>query len=370
MMLLTGAGLLLKSFVILQRSDPGFNAPGLLALHVVRPDTAANRSRQNRADYFNRVVETLAALPGVQAAGAIDTHPMDPSSILNSFRIIGKEGSPSAETRIVSGDYFHCLGIPLVQGRTFTPQDSEQSQRVVLVNREFVRCYLPDREPMGQVIDFGGSHRTIVGVVGDVKIKTLRSNDYPAFIYLPLTQQCEYGMTFLIRTADDPLRWAGAARKVLWDIDPSQPILYTETMDQLVLKSISVERFCAVLLTAMAGVALLMALVGLHGVMAFAVTERRNEIGIRMALGARDKEILRLILQKAIVLTLIGLLIGLACTLALCRLMASLLYRVGVYDPATFVLIPMLLFAVAVLACYLPARRAARIDPMVALRYE
>ncbi len=370
MILLMGAGLLTKSFVILQRSDPGFNADRLLALHVVRPDTAANRSRQNRAQYFNGVLEALATLPEVQAAGAIDVHPMDPSGVTNSFRIIGEEGWPSAETRVVSDDYFRCLGVPLVQGRTFTPQDSERSQRVVIVNQEFVRRHSPDRDPIGQAIEFGGAPRTIVGVVGNVKIRTLRSEDYPVLIYQPLTQECERGMTFFIRTTGDPLRWAGAARKALWDIDPGQPVLYTETMDQLVLKSISVERFCTLLLTVMAGIALLMALVGLYGVMAFAVTERRNEIGIRMALGARDQDILRLVLKKAIVLTVLGLLVGLACTLALCRLVASLLYGTSAYDPGTFVMVPMLLFAVAVLACYVPARRAAKIDPMTALRYE
>jgi putative ABC transport system permease protein len=198
----------------------------------------------------------------------------------------------------------------------------------------------------------------------------LRSEDYPVFIYEPLAQACGHDMTFFLRTSGDPLRWADAARKALWDIDPSQPIRYTQTMDQLVLQSISVERFCTILLTVMAGVALLMALVGLYGVMAFAVTERWNEIGIRMALGAQKQDILRLITRKAVVLTLIGLSLGLAGTLAICRLMASLLYRTSVYDPVTFVMIPVLLFAVAMLACYLPARRAAKIDPMVALRYE
>ncbi len=370
MILLLGAGLLIKSFVLLQRSHPGFRADRLLALHVVRPSTVQNRSLQNRADYFHRVLEKLAALPGVEAAGAIDTHPMDPSSSVNSIAIIGKEGSPSAETRVVSEDYFHCLGIPLVQGRTFASQDTGPNQRVVIVNQEFVRRHLSDRDPIGQRINFGGSDRTIVGVVGDVKIRTLHSDDYLAFVYTPIAQQCGYDLTFLIRTIGDPLRWAGAARKAFWDIDPSQPILYTETMNQLVLNSISVERFCAILLTVMAGVALLMALVGLYGVMAFAVTERRNEIGIRMALGARNQDILRLVIGKAFVLTLIGLLTGLACTLALCRLMASLLYSVSVYDPATFVMIPALLFAVAMLACYLPARRAVKVDPMLALRCE
>jgi putative ABC transport system permease protein len=370
MILLTGAGLLIKSFIKLQKSNPGFNADRLLALHVVRPDTAENSNQRNRADYCNRVIEKLAAMSGVEAAGAIDMHPMNPSNSNSTFSIVGKEVSPSAENRLASCDYFHCLGIPLMQGRTFTPQDNDQGQKVVVVSQELVRRYLADRDPIGQVIKFWGDERTIVGVVGDVKIRTLRSDDYSAFVYMPIAQQCRYNMTFFIRTTGEPIQWAGAARKVLWDIDPSQPILYVETMDQLVLNSISVERFCAILLTVMAGVALIMALVGLYGVMAFAVTERRNEIGIRMALGAQDKDILRLVIKKAFVLTIIGLVIGLACTLAVCRLMASLLYNMSIYDPATFVLIPVLLFTVAMLACYLPARKAAQLDPLETLRYE
>jgi putative ABC transport system permease protein len=370
MILLSGAGLLVKSFIKLQRSNPGFNPDQLLALHVVRPNNTENRDWQNRVDYFNRVIEKLAALPGVETAGAIDMHPMSPSNSNSTFRIVGKDVSPSAEQRIVSCDYFRCLGVPLVQGRTFTPQDNEQGQRVVVVNRELVRRYLADRDPIGQVINFWGTDRMIVGVVGDVKIRTLRTDDYPAFVYMPIEQECGHSMTFFIRTAGDPIQWAGAARRAIWEVDSIQPILYVETMDQLVLDSISVERFCAILLTVMAGVALIMALVGLYGVMAFAVTERRNEIGIRMALGADGKDILGLVIKKALVLTIIGLGTGLACALALCRLMASLLYDISAYDPATFVLIPLTLFGVAMLACYLPARKAAQLDPVETLRYE
>jgi putative ABC transport system permease protein len=370
MILLTGAGLLIKSFVKLQGSHPGFNADRLLALHVVRPDNMENRDQRNRVDYFNRVIERLAVLQGVEAAGAIDLHPMNPSNSNSTFSIVGKEGWPSAENRRVSCDYFRCLGIPLLQGRTFTSYDNDQNQRVVIVNKELVRRYLPDRDPIGQVINFWGSERTIVGVVGDVKIRTLRSDEYSAFVYMPIAQECGHNMTFFIRTIGDPLKWAGAARRVIWQVDSSQPILYVETMDQLVLNSISVERFCAILLTVMAGVALIMALVGLYGVMVFAVTERRNEIGIRMALGAQDKDILFLVIKKALVLTIIGLVIGLACALAVCGLMTSLLYSISVYDPATFVLIPVLLFTVAMLACFFPARKAAQLDPVETLRYE
>jgi putative ABC transport system permease protein len=370
MMLLTGAGLLIKSFVKLQNSPPGFTADRILALHVIRPYAPENSSLQSRVGFLHRVLEKSAALPGVEAVGAIDIHPMEPTIWNAGFSIVGKEGSLGAEQRIVSCDYFKCLGIPLLRGRAFRRQDNDQSQKVVIVSQELVRRYLADRDPIGQVINLDNHERTIVGVVGDVKMRTLRNDERKAVVYLPMSQECGYSMTFLIRTTRDPIHWASAARKVIWDVDSNQPILYVETMDQLVLKSISVERFCAILLTAMAGVALIMALVGLYGVMAFAVTERRSEIGIRMALGADNRNILGLMIRKAFVLTIIGLVIGLACTLAVCRLMTSLLYNISVYDPGTFVLIPVLLFAVAMLACYLPVRKAAQLDPLETLKCE
>jgi len=370
MILLTGAGLLIKSFIKLQGSNPGFNAERLLALNVIRPDTSENRDLNNRVEFFNSVIDKLAALPGVEAAGAIDMHPMNSGNSNSTFRIIGKDGSPSAEQRIVSCDYFRCLGIPLMQGRAFTPLDKQNSQLVVVVSKELVRRYLPDRDPIGQVINFWGRERTIVGVVGDVKIRTLKSNDYSAFIYMPIAQECRYDMNFFIRTSGDPVNWANAARKVIWEVDQSQPILSVDTMDQLVLNSISVERFCAILLTVMAGVALIMALVGLYGVMAFAVTERRNEIGIRMALGAEDKDILGLIIKKALILTIVGLVVGLIGALVVCRFAMTLLYNISVYDPATFLLVPILLLGVAMLACYFPARRASQLNPIETLRYE
>jgi putative ABC transport system permease protein len=370
MMLLTGAGLLIRSFVKLQTSDPGFNADRILVLHVMRPYAPEDSSLLSCVGFLNRVIEKSAALPGVEAAGAIDIHPMDPSGWNTGFSIVGKEGSWGAAQRLASCDYFKCLGIPLLQGRTFTPQDNKQSQKVVIVSQELVRRYLADRDPIGQVINLDNHERTIVGVVGDVRMRTLRNDERKAVVYLPISQESRHDMTFLIRTTGDPIHWASAAREVIWEVDSDQPILYVEPMDQLVLKSISVERFCAILLTVMAGVALIMALVGLYGVMAFAVTERRSEIGIRMALGADKQSILDLMIKKAFILTTIGLIIGLSGALAICRLMGSLLYHTSIYDPATFVLVPLLLLTVAMLACYFPARKAAHLDPLETLRCE
>ncbi|MGB2863174.1 MAG: ABC transporter permease [Sedimentisphaerales bacterium] len=367
LILLTSAGLLIRSFVRIQQSHPGFDARDLLALHVVRPNTS---SQHDCAAFFQQALEELEALPGVQAVGAVDIAPMSPINWNDEVNVVGKPGWQTAETRRVSKGYFHCLDIPLVQGRAFAAQDEQSGQSVAIVNQEFVRRRFPDRDPIGQEIIFWGRRWTIVGVVGNVRLRTLHSEEFSPFVYVPLAQAAQHGMTLFLRTTGDPVQWAGPTRRALREIDPSQPILSITTMHQLVQDSISVERFCMILLNIMAGVALLMALVGLYGVMTFSVSERCNEIGIRKALGAEAGDILILVLKKAFILTLLGLGVGLVGALAITRLMSSMLYRTSIYDPATFVLIPALLFTVAILACYIPARRAARIDPMEALRYE
>ncbi len=367
LILLTGAGLLIKSFVRIQQSDPGFNAKGLLVLHVVRPNTGSQR---DCAAFFQQALDKLEALPGVRAVGAVDIAPMSPINRNHSVRVVSQPEWQDAETRSISNDHFSCLDIPVVQGRAFAPQDEPSGPPVAIVNQEFVRRRLPDRDPIGQELTFWDRTWTIVGVVGNVKLNTLRSEGFSPFVYVPLAQLPQRDMTVSIRTAGNPLQWAGAARRVLQEIDPGQPILSIGTMNQLVQDSMSVERFCMILLGVMGAVALLMALVGLHGVMTFAVNERRNEIGIRMALGAEGKDILVLVIRKALTVTLVGLGMGLIGALAITWLMSGMLYHTSVRDPATFVLIPASLFAAAMLACYLPARRAARIDPMAALRYE
>ena len=367
LILLTSAGLLIKSFVRIRQVYPGFNAENLLALHVARPNTS---SQQDCATFFERAVEKLEAVPGAQAVGAVGIAPMSPINWNLDVNVVGQPGWQAAEIRRVSNGYFRCLDIPLLQGRPFAAQDEPSGQSVAIVNQEFVRRRIPDHDPLGQEIAFWGRRWTIVGVVGNVKLGTLRSEALTPFVYVPLAQAARHDMTIFIRTTSEPLQSASAARRALWEIDPSQPVLSTNTMEQLVQDSISVERFCTILLSVMAGVALVMALVGLYGVMTFAVNERRNEIGIRMAFGAEATDILHLVVKRAVILTLLGLGAGLVGCLAVTRLMSGMLYRTSVRDPATFVLVPALLFIVALLASYLPARRAARIDPMAALRCE
>lgn len=364
LILLTGASLLIKSFAKIQKSHPGFNSKNILVIHVVRPETI---SQQDCAAFFQQVLEKLSALPGVQAAGAVDIEPVNPINWNLEVNVIGKPGWQTAEIRRASMDYFRCLEIPLIQGRIFSPQDG---QSVAIVNQEFVRRRFPDRDPLGQEIAFWDPKCTIVGVVGNVKLGTLRNEELTPFVYVPMAAHARRGMTLFIRTIDDPVQWAAPARQAIWEIDPTQPILSVNTMNQLVQNSVSVERFSMILLSVMAGVALFMALVGLYGVMTFAVNERRNEIGIRMAMGAEKLDILLMVTKEALKLTVIGLVIGLIGALVMSRSMGSMLYRISSWDPATFVLVPILLFIVSMLACYIPARRAARIGPMEALRYE
>ena len=233
-----------------------------------------------------------------------------------------------------------------------------------------MRRRIGDRDPIGQEISFWDRTWSIVGVVGNVKLGSLHSDDLAPFVYVPMKQAAQQDMTFFLRTQGNGLQWAGPARQALWDMDPGQPILSVDTMDQRVQNSVSVERFCTILLSIMAGVALFMALFGLYGVMTFAINERSNEIGIRVALGAERLDILLLVTKKALVLAIVGLVVGLAGALAVSHTMGSMLYGISAWDPGTFVLIPILLFAITLLACYLPARRATRIDPVEALRYE
>jgi len=368
--ILAGAGLLVKSFTLMQQRNPGFNPKGLLAIHIDRPESKSTVDDMKPAVFFQQACEKLAALSGVESAGAISLRPLSYDNNNTGVQVVGKEPQVNTETRVVTQNYFRCLGIPLVQGRFFAPQDNTESEPVVIVNQDLVDRLLPDRDPIGQQIRFWGQPRTIVGVVGNVTLNSLHTMGYKSFAYMPHTQNQEYEMTLFIRTNDNPMQWAQPARQVIRDIDDNQPILYISTMSQLAMASISLERFCAILITAMAGVALFMALVGLYAVMAFSVNERRSEVGIRMALGAEKIDILLLVTKKAFLLTIIGLAIGLACALTVSSTMSSMLYRISTWDPATFILVPILLFVVAMLACYFPARRAAKIDPMEALRYE
>ena len=365
-----GAALLVRSFALLQHRDPGFNPEGLLAIHIARSESENTSGDLKPALFFKQTTENLAALPGVESAGATHLRPLSSDNNNCGVNVAGKNDSANTETRVVTTDYFHCMQIPLHQGRPFNEHDNHESQHVAIVNQALVDRLLPDRDPLGQQVQFWGRSYTIVGVVDNVPLNSLRTVGYKPFVYLPHTQHPRHEMTVFMRTKGDPMTYAQAARQVIHDIDDNQPILDISTMSQIAVSSISIERFCTLLIGMMAAVALIMALVGLYAVMAFSVNERRNEVGIRMALGAEQLDILILVIKKALVLTVIGLILGLGGALAVSRTMKGLLYGISSWDLPTFILVPILLFTVAMLACYIPARKAMKLDPMKVLRYE
>jgi putative ABC transport system permease protein len=372
--LLTGAGLLIRSFSRLQNVYPGFVADRVLAVTLERPDTEQNCQLSERTAFYEQLVDRISALPGVECAGVINRHPITSSTNDNDFGIRGKsfavDQMPNAEYRMVTPDYFRCMEIPLIKGRMFTRADRGTGQHVILVSKECVHRYFPDEDPIGQILQINGIDKQIIGVVGDVKQTRLNRKRQRTFMYEPITQNCWRGMSLMVRTSGNPLSMIRTIREQIWDLDPDQPILHATSMGNIIADSVSVERFCMILLAIMAGVALLMAIVGLYSVMAFAVHERVNEIGIRMALGARSGDILRLVTRQGLILTLIGLVFGLIGAFALMRCLSSMLFQVSAADPVTFGIVPLILLGVAMLACYLPARRATRIDPMKVLRYE
>ncbi len=374
LILLTGAGLLIRSFYRLQHVNPGFVADQVLAVTLERPDNEKNRNLSERVAFYEKVVDRISALPGVEYASAISKHPITSNTNDNNFGIKGRsfsiENTPNAEYRQITPDYFKCMKIPLIRGRIFTSEDRGTGSHVIIVDQELVRRHFQDTDPIGQVLHFNGQDKEIIGVVGNVKQTSLNSSRVRAFMYEPITQNCQRGMSLMIRTAGNPATLIRAINEQIWDIDPSQPILYAETMEMIIAKSMSVERFCTILLVIMAGVALLLAVVGLYSVMTFAVHERVNEIGIRMALGAQEGDILKLVTKHGLILTLIGLAVGMVGAFVLMRCLSGMLFQISATDPLTFVMVPVLFIAVTLLACYVPARRAAKIDPMEALRYE
>jgi putative ABC transport system permease protein len=374
LLLLIGSGLLMKSFILLQRVDPGFNPDHVVTLRTILSRTPYPNPPQV-VNFYTQLLDRVKATPGVQSAATISTLPLSGNQTDTHFLIDGRpapppEQEPSAWFNSVSSDYFQTMQLRLVKGRTFSENDNEKSPPVAIISEAMARKFFPNEEPLGKRIGRGPDRwREIVGVVRDIKHFSLDA-DAPPTMYLPMPQVPARGMDLVVRTAGDPLSMAAALRQQVWAGDRNLAIANLGAMNDLVSSSITQQRFILTLLACFAGLALLLAAVGIYGVMSYAVTQRTHEIGIRVALGARVSDVLKLVVQQGMGLTLIGVAIGMALAFALTRLMKSLLFNVTPTDATTFFAVGAALTAVALLACLIPARRATKVDPLVALRYE
>lgn len=375
LVLLIGAGLMMKSFQRLQATALGFNPQGIYVMGVALPEKKYSEDQQQAA-FFTTLLEKITAMPGVHSVGASQVLPFAGDYIL-AFDIKGRPPAAagqgtSANYYAVSPDYFKAMGIPLVKGRYFTDRDSAKTGRVAIINETMAKRYFPDEEPIGKQINISNgpdSYREIVGIVGDVKHYGLDTPP-PAQMYEPYLQQPFAAMTLVIRTAPGSTISSEALRKEVLSIDKEQPITRFVAMEELISDSVARQRFSMILLTIFAVIALILAAVGIYGVISYSVTQRTNEIGIRMALGAQRSDILKLILKQGMGMALAGVLLGLLVAYGFTNLISSLLFEVSPTDPLTFAGISLLLLIVALLSCVIPARRATNVDPMIALRYE
>jgi len=380
--LLAGAGLLIRSFSRLVGVDPGFQPDHLLTFYVALP-AAKYPNDTVRAEVLERIRAALAATPGVVAAGGSTVLPFSGNWSTSSFNVEGYQPPPNAplpwgDTRVVTPGYLATLRVPLEAGRRFDATDVQGGARVCIVDDVLARRYWPGQDPIGKRITFGSltdSSINWISVVGVVRhtLHTGYDDDVSRVqVYLPLGPQAR-NVTFLgfaVRTTGDPMSAVGAARAAVASVDPNLPLATVNTMDQLLAQRTGPRRFSVLLLGAFAALAMLLAMIGLYGVMSWVVTQRTRELGVRLALGAAARDVQALVLREGVQLALVGVAIGLVAALALTRVMRSMLFGVGVTDPATFVVAPLLLTAVAALASWLPARRATRVDPIAALRSE
>jgi predicted permease len=373
LVLLAGAGLFVRSLRNAVTYDPGFDAEKLLlATLEIR---GQQLSKEEGARLYQQLQERVVGLPGVGGVTFTRVVPLGGGGQRRNIYIEGYEPRPGEDnelnTNVVGHGFFGTMGIPIVEGRDFWAQDTEKSPGVVLVNEELARRYFPGQSAVGKRLrtDSEGPFLEIVGVARTAKYRNLREHPLP-FVYIPLAQEYQRGMTLLVRTDGDPLALAPAVNAAMREINKNLPLFNVKTMASHVSAALSADRMIAVMLGLFAAVALALAAVGIYGMLAYSVAQRTREIGIRVALGARRADILRLVVGQGMTLVLFGAAIGLGLALALGRLFAGLLFGVSASDAPTLTATTLLLTAVALLACYLPARRATKVDPMVALRYE
>jgi putative ABC transport system permease protein len=373
--LLVGATLLIRSFARLTSVDPGFDADRVLAFQVALPPGTYPEDH-HRVSFYDRLLDRLRGLPGAEAAAMTQTLPMRGSYVL-SFEIQGRtpaqpDDEQSANHRVVSPEYFAAMGVPLLRGRLLSERDTQTSPMVAVVDQAFVQRHFPDEDPIGRGIDIGNGtdgFYEIVGVVGDVHHGGLDATATPT-MYVPFTQDVFSAMWIVVKTGGDPASLAGVARQSVREMDDALPAFSIMPLADVVNESVAQRRFSMMLLGLFAFVALFLAAVGLYGVVAYTVNQRTQEIGLRMAIGAEPRDVMRMVVGGGMKLATIGVAIGIAGALALASLIASMLYGVTAFDPASYIVTALVLLAVAALACWIPARRAMRVDPLVALRQE
>lgn len=379
--LVIGAGLMVRSFTHLLRTSPGFNPTHLLTLRIKLANDVKDSPYSEpraRAAAFQNFLNNIQAVPGVQSAAFTEIVPLSQDD-MDMGEFVVKEQSPlpqgqhlAADFRDVTPDYFRTMGIPLLQGREFTGRDNLDNPRVVLIDQTFARRFFRDQDPIGKHLNIlGASHpeREIVGIVGSVLDTGLDQQPRPT-VYFPSQQSPDQTMSLVLRTALPPASILPAIKNAIWSVDKDQPIFNVRPMDEIISGITSAQRVAFLTLDVFAFLALALAAIGIYGVTSYAVGQRAHEIGVRVALGAQRADVLRLILSQGIKLAAAGILVGLLASLALTRLMAGLLFGISATDRLTFAGVALLLFSVALLACYIPARRATQVDPNVALRYE
>jgi putative ABC transport system permease protein len=370
LILLIGAGLMIKSFANLTKVAPGFNATRLLLFSI---GASAKADEDRQLQFYQEIVRSVATVPGVQSVAAVSRLPFSGGNSSRTFNRLGSTKEDAADIRIATPDYFQTMDIPLVRGRNFTEHDTKGSALVAIINEETARQAFPGEDPVGQFVENYGPKSEklqVVGVVGNVRHLALETAPRPE-LYQPLGQGMWPLMQITVRTApENPLTLLPAVQQAVWNVSKSVPLGNPRSMNDMIARTLLQKKFTMLLLSIFAGAALLLAAIGLYGVISYSVAQRTRELGIRIALGAQKSDVLRLILRQGMTLVAAGIAFGVAASIGLTRLMATLLYGVSATDPLTFLALSIALLAVAFVACWLPARRASVVDPIVALHAE